>query len=406
MYLREQAETVKVSPEKRKTVSVRQQRCACQDVRTLQRTKNDFSRDGGNSLPESSASPRLGVVQRAIIFQGVKLKEGDSESIYREFKESGLLKQARKKQGLNLGKEGCIRYLEEMIQTPEAIVAHSYEDLIWELQWYISCSRSESTEGKEEDGLNFGSPLLASLVPFTLLDLITDYSERSMNSKQMDELSDESSDVEFDEAFDEPDDMQDLYRPSSPIVTGDEILSKSRRKKNLKISFGEERERSTIFRGNFMAGVSSYERMMEDESCVSELVAMFRGIIKHSENKMVNDLYDLIIAMEGCARTTHNMALAYIFFNNYEEIKVAHGGKETLFELAEKYLTFVKKGGAADSKACIENPYEIQMLMAHCHANGIPLTVEAISAHLVAMVEELIENAHISMELKSGKKKK
>lgn len=189
---------------------------------------------------------------------------------------------------------------------------------------------------------------------------------------------------------------EDLYRPSSPVVTVNEDRRRVRTENSLgfRIAAGE-RHYHVGGSGRFMAGVGSYSSLLSDgEVLVRELNALFSGTKTFSSYKAANDLYALIIGVEGCARSAHNIALARIFFENYYAIKENYPDK-SLFELAEMFLTFVKKGGASLSKHYAENLNELQMLLSHCSANNIPFTVKDISEYLITVVEDTIRISHL-----------
>lgn len=79
------------------------------------------------------------------------------------------------------------------------------------------------------------------------------------------------------------------------------------------------------------------------------------------------------------------------------QIKAACPDK-SLFELAEKFLSFVGIGGASRSKSYAENPDELRMLIAHCEKNGIAINEKAISEHLRELAQHILDRAGISID--------
>ncbi len=190
----------------------------------------------------------------------------------------------------------------------------------------------------------------------------------------------------------------EIYGPVSPVVLSDDTRRLFRGPQRIDFHFSDTDTSYNVYgNGRFMPQAGTYEELLKDESVVGEINKLFDGQIKVSTNTAANTLYALIVAVEGCARSSHNIPLAAIFFRNYEQIKAACPDK-SLFELAEKFLSFVDIGGASRSKSYAENPDELRMLIAHCEKNGIAINEKAISEHLRELAQHILDQAGISID--------
>ena len=193
---------------------------------------------------------------------------------------------------------------------------------------------------------------------------------------------------------------REIYAPVSPVVLSDDTRRLFRGPQRIDFHFSDTDTSYNVYgRGRFMPQAGTYEELLKDESVVGEINKLFDGQIKVSTNTTANTLYALIVAVEGCARSAHNIALATIFFRNYEQIKAVCPDK-SLFKLAEKFLSFVSDGGSSKSKSYAKNPDELRMLIAHCENNGIAINEKAISKHLTKLTHCILNNAGIHIDEK------
>lgn len=191
-----------------------------------------------------------------------------------------------------------------------------------------------------------------------------------------------------------------IYRPLSPLVLNRPeavpLRSTSVKSVGFKINH-DPGVHYVIAPGKFIPGVGSYMERLSDESIAGQVGDLLTGNDRPGISKDARKLYTLIVAVEGYARSTHNMATAAIFFKNYEVIKKMNPDKN-LFQLATKFLTFVSPGGARKTREHMATAPEVQMILAHCKSNGVEMTEEGITRYLQDLVSNIIEDAGITIE--------
>jgi len=312
----------------------------------------------------SEHSDKIGfnsVVQRCIIVASHDLSVYPDDYIYRRCVQNGLINLAERNYSLVLKDEDFIQWIGRMKSEEKIFRVRSYKELNREICLFIQSNMPQKPVMQSPAGFPFSS--------FTAGDMRQDLPD--LNSG-------------------------DLFRPSSPVITQNNDLRRMRTEKSVSFCIADgEKTYHVGGTGRFMSGVGTYSDLMLDgDALVRELNALFSGQQLFSSYRAANDLYALIIGVEGCARSAHNIALARIFFNNYSTIKQNYPNK-SLYELAEMFLTFVQKDGASLSKNYVNNQHEIQMLYAHCKANHVPFTAEDISAYLTMVVEDTIRKSGI-----------
>jgi len=198
------------------------------------------------------------------------------------------------------------------------------------------------------------------------------------------------------------DDTKPLFAPSSPLRKASDAPYYDWKRADDSFSF-QIGQIDSIFSfggsGKFMHQAGTYENHitgLPEEKLATEISRLFQsGGNPPSTLPDANILYALIVGIEGCARSMHNIATSAIFFQNYETLKATNPDKG-LLELMQMFLTFVQKDGAMKSKNYIPNPYELQMITAHLQSNGISITApDAIGEHLKGIVQGVLMNSKI-----------
>lgn len=310
------------------------------------------------------------VIQRQIVVAGRKLAGYDACYdacyIYEKCCEHGFENIAKNLFGLELKKEDVIKFIIKMRDSSIDYSVRSYKELNHKLCTLIFNSMPKRNVLQS-------SSSAFSFVPFSKEDM----------SQESPGLNPEV-----------------VYRPSSPVLFFNNGFSRMRDRACKSVSFhigNIDNTYSVVGPGRFLRGVGTYRELLSNEDLmVKELNALLSGTQQVSSYKAANDMFALILGVEGFARSAHNIALARIFFANYSTIKECYPD-QSLFQLAEMFLTFVQKGGAAASRNKLSNPRELQMLYAHCKKNNIPLTDEAIGAYLAGLVKETIERSGIQI---------
>lgn len=316
----------------------------------------------------SKSGHPMPVIQRQIFIGQWNLSNLNPQHILYRLYAEGLKDIAAKQYNLDLSDAEFIAYIQQMQQDSAKYKAKSYKDLIPVLCQFIHSKQPGQPIPQLPSGFLFQ--------PF-----------------QAEYLSKPVTGIE----------PGSIYRPSSPVVTGNPSFQQIRTASSMQLSFSTGTARHVGGSGKFMSGVGSYHDLLKvekplDTSFVAEISQVLMTGEK-SKVQTVNDLHALIVGVEGCARSAHNIALAAIFFHNYPSIQLANPDK-SLFRLAETYLTFVQEGGAKKSSSYVENTEELQMLLAHCRANHIPLTEAEIGKHLATLAQFVIEKAGITITVK------
>lgn len=315
-------------------------------------------------LSPSKYSDRTGfrpVIQRSIMVANHDLSNFQDAYIYRRCVQNSLGRIAARDYSLELGDEDFLQWIGKMKSADELFRVKSYVELNHKLCLFILSNMPQRVVTQPPSGFSFSS--------FSAGDM----------KQALPDLKPE-----------------DLYRPGSPVVTRDDDLRRMRTERSVGFRIADRENAYHVGgAGRFMSGVGTYRDLLSDgDVLVPELNALFSGAQMFSQYKAANDLYALIIGVEGCARSAHNIALARIFFENYSTIKENHPDK-SLYELAEMFLTFVQNGGASLSQHYVENLNELQMLFAHCKANNVPFTAEHISSYLTMVIEDTIKQSRI-----------
>lgn len=194
-----------------------------------------------------------------------------------------------------------------------------------------------------------------------------------------------------------------IFRPSSPIREKRELI------RDWKIDHGSHhfmiRGSDTDFdfggSGKFLHQAGSYEDLISsagENVFVEQLQYLLLCDSEFDATKIhpsVKAAYALIVAVEGCARSMHNIGVTAIFLRNYDTIKSIYKEKG-LLELMNMFLTFSPEGGAASSKDYIVNEHELKLIAAHLQANSINTDdTISIGEHLAGIVSRVLDLADL-----------
>lgn len=302
---------------------------------------------------------RQPVIQRKIVVANHNLENFGVDYIYHKCQQNGLSQIAQKKFSLE-DKTDFASWIKQMLQENTMYCARSYTEFNLKLCSYIAHNMPPRRAGDSRPP--------SHSYPFTSDVLGQEYPSFA---------------------------PENLYRPLSLVATGNGDLRRFRTEASVGFHIGTgERNYHVGGPGRFLSGVGTYRELLSDVNIVDEIKGLFSGNIAVSRFEAANQLYALIVGVEGCARSVHNIALAKIFFENYKVIAQKYPD-ESLFELAARFLTFVRPRGASLSTEYAFNMDELNMLLAHCAANGVSLTTESISDYLIGVSQEVISRSGI-----------
>lgn len=302
---------------------------------------------------------RQPVIQRMIVVANHNLEKFGADYIYHKCEQNGLSHIAQKKFSLEDNTD-FVSWINKMLKEDTSYCARSYAEFNLKLCSYIARNMPPRCAGDSRPPSHFSL--------FTSDALAQEYPCFAPES---------------------------LYRPLSPVAAEDDDLRRFRTEASVGFHIGTgERNYHVGGPGRFLSGVGTYRELLSDVNIVDEVKGLLSGNIAVSRFEAANQLYALIVGVEGCARSVHNIALARIFFENYKVIAQTYPDK-SLFELAARFLTFVSPGGASLSASYASNMDELNMLLAHCAVNGVSLTAESISDYLIGVSQEVISRSGI-----------